>query len=239
MNTRTRHARSTRAIAALAARDLPLAVAILKEAIRIPADYVDRPVEQGGDPAVRAQQPRGAAPRVPAPHDGRDRRRAAPGGRRLRRVRQPGVDARGPGRRHPARATSASSTWTATATRCARCAPRGARRPAAARPLPRAGRPGAGRTASSCAASWASCRPTTEWEHLVFGRGSADQLGGVVVADRRLAHPARAGARGRAARRDRARLRARWPRRTTTAAARCISRGTCCPARRPSGSRTS
>ena len=38
-------------IATLAARDLPLAIAILKEAIRIPADYVDRPAEQGGDPA--------------------------------------------------------------------------------------------------------------------------------------------------------------------------------------------
>jgi putative selenium metabolism hydrolase len=38
-------------IAAAAARDLPLAVSILKEAVRIPADHVDRPVEQGGDPA--------------------------------------------------------------------------------------------------------------------------------------------------------------------------------------------
>jgi putative selenium metabolism hydrolase len=38
-------------IAALARRDLPLAVEILKEAIRIPADRVDRPVEQGGDPS--------------------------------------------------------------------------------------------------------------------------------------------------------------------------------------------
>ena len=37
-------------IAALAARDRPLAERILKEAIRIPADYVDRPVEEGGDP---------------------------------------------------------------------------------------------------------------------------------------------------------------------------------------------
>ncbi|MGE0453979.1 MAG: peptidase dimerization domain-containing protein [Vicinamibacteria bacterium] len=37
-------------IAALAARDLPLAARILREAIRIPADHVDRPVEQGGDP---------------------------------------------------------------------------------------------------------------------------------------------------------------------------------------------
>lgn len=39
-----------RRIAELAARDLPLAVEILKEAIRIPADYVDRPAEDGGDP---------------------------------------------------------------------------------------------------------------------------------------------------------------------------------------------
>ena len=37
-------------IAQLAARDLPLAIRILKEAIRIPADFVDKPVDQGGDP---------------------------------------------------------------------------------------------------------------------------------------------------------------------------------------------
>ena len=37
-------------IAELARRDLPLAIEILKEAIRIPADYVSKPVEQGGDP---------------------------------------------------------------------------------------------------------------------------------------------------------------------------------------------
>ena len=37
-------------VAALAARDLPLARRILAEAIRIPADHVDRPVEEGGDP---------------------------------------------------------------------------------------------------------------------------------------------------------------------------------------------
>jgi acetylornithine deacetylase/succinyl-diaminopimelate desuccinylase-like protein len=37
-------------IADRAARDLPLAVSILKEAIRIPADFVDRPPGQGGDP---------------------------------------------------------------------------------------------------------------------------------------------------------------------------------------------
>ena len=37
--------------AELARRDLPLAVEILREAIRIPADHVDRPLEEGGDPA--------------------------------------------------------------------------------------------------------------------------------------------------------------------------------------------
>ena len=37
-------------IAELAAKYLPLAKEILVEAIRIPADYVDRPAEQGGDP---------------------------------------------------------------------------------------------------------------------------------------------------------------------------------------------
>lgn len=37
-------------IAALAARDRPLAASLLREAIRIPADYVDKPADQGGDP---------------------------------------------------------------------------------------------------------------------------------------------------------------------------------------------
>ncbi len=37
-------------VAQLAEQYLPLAVDILREAIRVPADYVDRPVEEGGDP---------------------------------------------------------------------------------------------------------------------------------------------------------------------------------------------
>lgn len=37
-------------VAELAAKYRPLAVKLLKEVIRIPADYVDKPVEQGGDP---------------------------------------------------------------------------------------------------------------------------------------------------------------------------------------------
>ncbi|MBK9971724.1 MAG: hypothetical protein IPP16_13760 [Acidimicrobiaceae bacterium] len=39
-----------RRVAELAERYRPLAVAILKEAIRIPADQVDLPVDSGGDP---------------------------------------------------------------------------------------------------------------------------------------------------------------------------------------------
>lgn len=34
----------------LAARDLPLAAAILREAVRVPEDFVDLPADQGGDP---------------------------------------------------------------------------------------------------------------------------------------------------------------------------------------------
>jgi putative selenium metabolism hydrolase len=41
-----------RRVAELAERYLPLAVGILSEAIRIPADEVDRPVDTGGDPAA-------------------------------------------------------------------------------------------------------------------------------------------------------------------------------------------
>ncbi len=37
-------------VATLAARYRPLAARLLREAIRIPADYVDKPVEEGGDP---------------------------------------------------------------------------------------------------------------------------------------------------------------------------------------------
>jgi len=39
-----------RRVAELALRDLPLARSLLAEVVRIPADHVDRPVEEGGDP---------------------------------------------------------------------------------------------------------------------------------------------------------------------------------------------
>ena len=37
-------------ISELSEKYLPLAVEMLKEVIRIPADYVDKPLDQGGDP---------------------------------------------------------------------------------------------------------------------------------------------------------------------------------------------
>ena len=47
--------------AELAARDRSLAAEILKEAVRIPSDYVDRTVKEGGDPSCglsNHEQPR-------------------------------------------------------------------------------------------------------------------------------------------------------------------------------------
>ncbi len=41
-------------VAELAARYRPVAERILKEVIRIPADYVDKPADDGGDPVLRA-----------------------------------------------------------------------------------------------------------------------------------------------------------------------------------------
>ena len=37
-------------ISELSEKYLPLAVEMLKEVIRIPADFVDKPLDQGGDP---------------------------------------------------------------------------------------------------------------------------------------------------------------------------------------------
>ena len=47
-------------ISKLAQEYRPLAVEILKEAIRIPADYVDKPPEEGGDPECGSAMERGA-----------------------------------------------------------------------------------------------------------------------------------------------------------------------------------
>ena len=89
-------------IAELAARYLPLAKEMLAEAIRIPADYVDKPLDQGGDPLCGLVQPRVPPPRVPPQEDHRDQGGAEARRRLLRRLRQPGLVGRGPERRHRA-----------------------------------------------------------------------------------------------------------------------------------------
>ena len=206
-------------IASAAARDLPLAASILREAIRIPADHVDRPVGAGRRPALRHQQPRGSAPGVPAARHRRGRRRA---------------------RTRTTSATTPSATWTGcwrTATTA--CRPREARRlpgrprrhgPGAARrsgarrrggidpfhglvDLARVDRAGPARAARLAAARRRVGAPGLRPRR----RGPARRRGG---ADRRLAascsswHPrARCAASSCAATSPR-------PRRTTTAAAR-------------------
>ena len=103
-------------VAALAARYRPLAARILREAIRIPADYVDKPVEEGGDPLCGLSNHEG--PRMEylkriVVEVGAVRRA---GGRGLRRLRQPGLERRRTRPTASPPATSASSTWTATPT---------------------------------------------------------------------------------------------------------------------------
>ncbi len=166
------------AIAELAARYRPLAVAILKEAIRIPADYVDRAPEQGGDPecglsnheAPRLEYLRKAIVEIGA----------------VRRPQDAGYDEFG------------NLAWTAEDP--------GDGVPAASKRIIYLD--GHTDTVKALRAQWREktggldpylglvdearldraflrrelgyLPPEAEWKHLVFGRGSADQLGGVV-----------------------------------------------------------
>ena len=138
----------------------PLAIEILKETIRVPADYVDKPVDEGGDPLCGTSNHEG--PRVEY----------------LRRtlveigaVERPedawfddfgnltwvlmDRDGRHPGRREDGRLLRRPHRHRLAA---ARPLARGHGRP---RPVRRPRGRDASSTASSCARSWASCRPTT------------------------------------------------------------------------------
>ena len=86
-------------VAELAERYRPLAVAILQEAIRIPADEVDRPVDDGGDPRSGLSNHESRRLRFPARHDHRHRGRAPRRRRVVRRLRQPGLGRARPVRR--------------------------------------------------------------------------------------------------------------------------------------------
>lgn len=165
-------------IAHLAARDLPLAVRILREAIRIPADYVDRPVEQGGDPACGLSNHEG--PRL----EFLKRTLVEIGG-----VRNPAdvdYDAFGnlvweiedPGDGAP-RERKRVVVWdghcdTVRALRDAWRVRTGGLDPYLGLVDPAR----IDRDFLRGELGWLP--PDDEWEHLLFGRGSADQLGGVV-----------------------------------------------------------
>jgi acetylornithine deacetylase/succinyl-diaminopimelate desuccinylase-like protein len=166
-------------VAALAARDLPLAARILREAIRIPADHVDRAVEQGGDPLCGLSNHEG--PRM------QYLRRAVVEARAVRKPEDVDFDAYGnlvwsvqdeadgiPVAKkkviyldgHADTVKALRSQWheklgdgidpylgLLDAARVDEAALRG---------------------------SLGYLPPRSEWEHLVFGRGAADQLAGVV-----------------------------------------------------------
>ncbi len=182
-------------IAACAARDLPLAVRILREAIRIPADYVDKSPEQGGDPLCGLSNHEG--PRLEY------LRRTMLEISAVARPEDVGFDAFG------------NLEWTledrndgvpAEAKRVVywdgHCDTVKALRP---QWLEKTGGidPYLGLTDPSKVnreflrreLGWLP--PDDEWQHVVFGRGSADQLGGVVsqiVASRILVELMREGA---------------------------------------------
>ena len=166
-------------VAELAARYRPLAVAILKEAVRIPADHVDRPEDQGGDPKAglsnheraRLQMLHDTIIDIDAVHSSDDVWIDAFGN--LVWVVQDGLDDVPPDHKkviyldgHCDTVQALRSQWheklsdavdpydgLVDPTRLDRAALR---------------------------AELGYLPPDAEWEHLVFGRGTADQLAGVV-----------------------------------------------------------
>ena len=206
-------------VAALAARHLPLAARILAEAIRIPADYVDKPVEEGGDPLCglsNHEGPRMEYLKRTVVEVGAVRRAEDVGfddyGNLVWSVQDEtdGIPARGkkivymdghadtvkalrPQWREKTNGSIDSYDGLVDLARVDRQALRGL---------------------------LGYLPPDGEWEHLLFGRGSADQLAGVVSRSWPRRSSSSSGPRGRCAASSCARTRRRR-RRTTTAAARC------------------
>jgi putative selenium metabolism hydrolase len=166
-------------VAELAARYLPLARELLQEAIRIPADHVDRPVEQGGDPKCGTsnhEQPRIEYLRRRIVEIGAVRRPEDvffdDFGNLVWSVEDPG-DGVAPERKKVIYIDGHTDT---------------------VRPLRPQWREKAGLDPFDGVFDPAKVNkdflkkelgwvpPESEWKHLIFGRGSADQLGGVVAA---------------------------------------------------------
>lgn len=166
-------------VADRAARYRPLAVEILKEAIRIPADYVDRPADQGGDPQCGTSNHE--KPRIEYL-----RRKIV----EMKAVRRPedvffddfgnlvwSVDDPSDGIAQGRKKVIYIDGHTDTV------------RPLRAQWLERAGIDPFDGVLDPAKVNKAFLRkelgwvpPDSEWNHLIFGRGSADQLGGVVAA---------------------------------------------------------
>jgi putative selenium metabolism hydrolase len=166
-------------IAALAARDLPLSVAILREAVRIPADFVDLPAERGGDPRCGLSNHEG--PRIEF------LRRAILEHRAVRRPEDVGFDEFGnlwwtvedSGDRVPARDKRVIYLdGHCDTVRALRPEWRARLGPGVDPYLGLTDPQRIDRDALRRELGWVP--PDAEWEHLIFGRGAADQLGGVV-----------------------------------------------------------
>lgn len=166
-------------IAALAARDRPLAARILKEAIRLPADHVHRPVEEGGDPLCGLSNHEG--PRMEY------LKRAIVEAGAVRRPEDVGFDAYGnlvwvvqdEGDGIPARDKKVvyldghADTVKALRPQWLEKTNGGIDAYGGLVDLSRVDRP-------ALRGLLGHLPPDGEWEHLLFGRGAADQLAGVV-----------------------------------------------------------
>ncbi|MGD9700965.1 MAG: peptidase dimerization domain-containing protein [Acidimicrobiia bacterium] len=166
-------------VAELAARYRPLAVAILKEAVRIPATQVDQPEEQGGDPRAglsnheraRLEMLRDTIVDVQAVHSADDVW-FDPFGNLVWTV-QDGLDGIAPDDKKVVYFDGHSDTVDALRDQW--------RDKFGGAVDPYLGLVDASRLDhDALRAELGYLPPDDEWEHLVFGRGTADQLAGVV-----------------------------------------------------------
>ncbi|MBM4342764.1 MAG: M20/M25/M40 family metallo-hydrolase [Deltaproteobacteria bacterium] len=185
-----------REIRRLAARDLPLAAELLREAIRVPHDHVDRPIDAGGDPACGLSNHEG--PRLEG------MRRAIVQHKAVRDPADVWFDAFGNLRwtvQDPHDGIAAADKkviWLDGHSDTVRALRDGWRTKTGGGLDPYLGLVDAARVDRAFLRGelgWLP--PDADWHHLLWGRGSADQLAGVVsqvIATRILLELAPAGA---------------------------------------------
>ena len=167
------------AIVAVAEELLPTAIELLAEVVRIPADFVDLPPEEGGDPwcglsnheGPRLEYLRRRIVELGAVDRAEDVDFDAFGN--LRWTLEDPNDGVAPEDKvvicqdgHTDTVKALRDRWLEAARRGHRCLPRTDRSRERRRGVP------------ACELGYLP--PRDEWEHLLWGRGSADQLGGVV-----------------------------------------------------------